>query len=445
MPDSTRHVWPLDEHELRPALRVIATVAHADMAILMLHDDAEHVLHPVLAHGLTDSQRDLFGAHRDGEGPFATALTEHRLVRVRNAWQDHTLWAETARRLGFRHIEILPFFRPSGEALGVFAILYRTNACCRRQAARIAADCANIFAVSLAHAHEHLRAEHDRAQIAKAAQGRVQFVARMSHELRTPLQSIAGYVNLLQTGRPKELSEDQARMLDRIVVSERILVHLIDDLISFSRMEAGDIIYRFAPVSATTALQMTEGVLSPLALQQKVSLQLEPAPPNAVVHADAEKLQQVLVNLAANAIKYSPPGATVTLRCRNDADCVAFDVVDNGPGIPAEKLSDIFEPYVRLESPATPRSSGWGLGLAISRELAAGMHGSLTVQSDPGRGSAFTLRLPRDGATDSAVTDGARTDGGLANSALRRGALTDGAMRGLPTMDGASWRDRTAH
>jgi len=99
----------------------------------------------------------------------------------------------------------------------------------------------------------------------------------------------------------------------------------------------------------------------------------------------------------ANAIKYSPPGATVTLRCRDESDAVSFDVVDDGPGIPPEKLADIFEPYVRLDPASSPGTAGWGLGLAISRELAAGMRGSLTVKSEVGRGSAFTLRLPRDG------------------------------------------------
>ena len=223
-------------------------------------------------------------------------------------------------------------------------------------------------------------------------------------------------------------------MLDRIAVSERILVHLIDDLISFSRLESGDIVYRFAPVSAAKAIELTEGVLSPLALEQHVALRLE-APSDVVVNADAEKLQQVLVNLVANAIKYSPPGATVTLRCRDDSDAVSFDVVDDGPGIPPEKLADIFEPYVRLDPASSPGTAGWGLGLAISRELAAGMHGSLTVTSEVGRGSAFTLRLPREsnGATKSTALDGAF------RMAATRGAMmspsTDGAMqRGSSTL-----------
>jgi signal transduction histidine kinase len=443
--DSSTQVWPLQEHELVPALRVITSLARADMGVLMLLDATAHLLMPVVAYGLTHSQCEQFGPYSDGDGPFAIALAEHRLVRVRNVWKDRASWADRARELGFKHAEILPFFRSNGEALGVFAILYRTKAGSRRNAARLASECATLFATALAHADSHVRAEHARAQIAKAAHAKVQFVARMSHELRTPLQSIAGYVNLLQTGKGTSLSDDQARMLDRIAVSERILVHLIDDLISFSRLEAGDITYRFRPVSAASVIQMTEGVLLPLAQEQHVALQLDPGTSDVVVHADEEKLQQVLVNLVANAIKYSPSGATVTLRCRDDAECVAFDVVDDGPGIPPEKLGDIFEPYVRLDPASSPGTAGWGLGLAISRELAAGMHGSLTVESAVGRGSAFTLRLPREGngASHVAMTDGT-TSRTATDGSMSRGPTMDGARPRLPSTDGSKPRRASA-
>lgn len=431
--------WPLQEHELLPALRVITTLAHADMGVMMLLDSARQLLMPVIAYGLTHSQCERFGSQRFGDGAVGTALSEHRLVRVRNVWKNRDAWAQRAHELGFRHAEILPFFRASGEPLGVFAILYRTRSGSPRRSARLATECANLFAMALAHADDHAQAERARAQIARAAKSKVQFVARMSHELRTPLQSIAGYVNLLQTGRSTSLTAEQARMLDRIAVSERILVHLIDDLIAFSRLEAGDITYRFRPVSAASAIQITEGVVSPLALEQQIELQLDPVAPDAVVRADEEKLQQVLVNLVANAIKYSPPGAKVTLRCRDDADSVLFDVVDDGPGIPAEKLGAIFDPYVRLDSASSAGTSGWGLGLAICRELAAGMHGSLSVKSTPGHGSAFTLRLPRDAnpASRSAGADVAVPLAVAKEDGRARISSLDGTLPPLAASDGA--------
>ncbi len=388
-----RH-WPLDDHELRPALRVITRLAHADMGVLLLHDAVEGRLTPVLAHGMTSAQCQLFGSFQTADGPFGTALTEHRLVRVRNAWENREALQETARRLGFRHVEILPFFRPDGSALGAFAILYRHGGGSRRQAARLARDCAELFAVALSHATEQHQAEGARAQIASAAQSKVQFFARMSHELRTPLQSISGYVNLL-SGETSGLSEDQVRMLQRIGAAERILVHIIDDLILFSRLETGHVKYQIRPVSATEAILSTEAVLSPLAAAQKVTLACGADHADVLVNADADKLLQILVNLAANAIKYSPAGSSVTLSIRTEGDAVLFDVADTGPGIPREKLDDIFDPYVQLDSGGAPEAAGWGLGLAISREFTSGMSGTLRVASELGRGSVFTLQLPR--------------------------------------------------
>jgi signal transduction histidine kinase len=114
-----------------------------------------------------------------------------------------------------------------------------------------------------------------------------------------------------------------------------------------------------------------------------------------LVHADADKLKQILVNLAANAVKFTRAPGKVTLSCRADDDSVCFDVSDTGPGIPQDRLGEIFNPYVQVGSPAVDSYGGSGLGLTISREFATGMQGDLTVSSDTHQGSVFTLRLPR--------------------------------------------------
>jgi signal transduction histidine kinase len=121
------------------------------------------------------------------------------------------------------------------------------------------------------------------------------------------------------------------------------------------------------------------------------------------VRADGDKLKQILVNLAANAIKFTKSRGSVTLSCRTDHDSVWFDVSDTGPGIANEKLADIFEPYVQLGGPAVDAFGGSGLGLTISREFAAGMGGELSANSKLGQGSVFTLRLPRELATKPAI------------------------------------------
>jgi signal transduction histidine kinase len=215
----------------------------------------------------------------------------------------------------------------------------------------------------------------------------------MSHELRTPLQSIAGYVELLRAGAVEPLTPALARVLARVHDSEEVLVHVIDDLITFSRLESGHVTYRIGPVAAEEALRICQSVIGPLASDHGVTFEVAECP-GTFVAADGDKLKQILVNLAANATKVSPRGGTVRLSCTLDGGgMVRFDVSDNGPGIPADKLRDIFEPYVQLGS--GDRLGGTGLGLTISRDFAAGMRGQLSVASTLGTGSVFTLRLPQ--------------------------------------------------
>jgi signal transduction histidine kinase len=224
----------------------------------------------------------------------------------------------------------------------------------------------------------------------------------MSHELRTPLQSIAGYLDLLRIDPADPLTPSQARHVERMRVSEQILVQVIDELITFAQLEAGHVSYHLVATRAVEALRVAEAVVGSLALERGVRLEVLPVPKGVVVSADAEKLKQVLVNLTANAVKFTPPGGVVTLACRVESTTVYFDVIDTGPGIAADQLAGIFEPYVQVGAQSTTPLGGSGLGLAISRDFALGMQGELTVRSVLGTGSVFTLRLPRltgDGAT----------------------------------------------
>ena len=144
-------------------------------------------------------------------------------------------------------------------------------------------------------------------------------------------------------------------------------------------------------------MRAAEAIVAPLAIDRGVKLEVTPCEPDLTVHADADKVKQVLVNLAANAVKFTSRDGTVRLSCRVESESVSFDVEDTGAGIPADRLGDIFEPYVQLGAPLHDRYGGTGLGLAISHEFATGMRGKLTVASTVGRGSVFTLQLPREG------------------------------------------------
>jgi signal transduction histidine kinase len=383
----------MDVQELRPALELVLSLAKADRGILLLFDEPAQMLCPVLAHGFTTEECAEFGSHRIDAGPFATALAEHRRVRVRNAWQDRETLHHAARTLGFRHLEILPFFGHDGHALGALSLVFRNGHGSPRNASKLEAYLAEIIAVAVAHAQGRVAAEraHERNEQSNAA--KIQFLARLSHELRTPLQSISGYVDLMLVNTKEPLTGNQERMLSRIKESQRILLHIIDDLITFARLEAGHVTYTLEPVKPAAALRAAEAVLSPLAVDRKVNLVVNPDEDTAPVQADVDKLTQILVNLTANALKFTPPGGTVTLSNHAEEDTIAFDVADTGPGIATDKLQAIFEPYVQL-TPHADRYGGSGLGLAISREFARGMGGELSVATEVDKGAVFSLRLP---------------------------------------------------
>jgi signal transduction histidine kinase len=230
--------------------------------------------------------------------------------------------------------------------------------------------------------------EAERANRVKA-----EFLANMSHDLRTPLNSIIGYIELLAMGIHGPVTPDQADDLQRIERSSDHLRALIDDVLDFARIEAGRVQLHIQEVSVSEVLAGLDSLVAPQAQAKQLRLRLA-CDPGLLVRADRERLDQILVNLVGNAIKFTPNGGSIDVECRTDDRSVIFDVRDTGDGIPAERLGDIFEPFVQVAPPAGSSRQGIGLGLAISRELVRAMNGDLTVVSSPGAGSTFTLRLP---------------------------------------------------
>jgi signal transduction histidine kinase len=361
----------------------------------MLHDDSAGALFPVLGYNVDETSYELFGSPKPGIGAFGRAMQGHQFVRIRDVHADGDGLVVAARTLGFCCAEVLPFFRGDGGNLGAFGMLFRRRRGSRRRAEKLERCCAAIVSCAVSHAEAEAQAERLRERMARATDSKIQFLAKMSHELRTPLQSIAGYIELLRAGSGQPLTPDQDRMLARITESENILVHIIDDVITVSRLEAGNIVYNVGAVSATDVLSAAKVVVDPLAADHDILVEIQSNRPGVLVRADADKLKQILVNLAANAIKFTRPPGRVTLACRADGESVRFDVTDTGPGIVADKLREIFDPYVQIGSPVLDAYGGSGLGLTISREFASAMGGELTATSDVKTGSVFTLTLPR--------------------------------------------------
>jgi PAS domain S-box-containing protein len=221
------------------------------------------------------------------------------------------------------------------------------------------------------------------------------FLAAMSHELRTPLNAIGGYTDLLAMGVRGSVTEEQLEDLQRIKRSQQHLLGIINDILNFSRIEAGQTTYDFASVPMSDVVEAVGHMIEPQAAAKELELQVTECPREVAVWADKAKVEQILINLLSNAVKFTEQGK-VTLECDwRDSQSVSIAVSDTGIGIPADQLEKIFEPFVQVGRSLTQTQEGTGLGLAISRDLARGMGGDIVVTSEHEQGSRFTLTLPR--------------------------------------------------
>jgi signal transduction histidine kinase/CHASE3 domain sensor protein len=237
-------------------------------------------------------------------------------------------------------------------------------------------------------AERSARTAAESANRAKAA-----FLASMSHELRTPLQAALGFAQLLRSGVFGTINDDQSEALARVERSQTHLARLIDDILDFARLEAGRVRVLLERVPVREIIDDLVPLVEPQAVLKKISVTAESAD-GLVVAVDRQRMRQIMVNLVGNAIKFTNPGGVVRVAARPESNRVRFDVQDNGVGIPADRLKEIFEPFVQVDDALTRTASGAGLGLAISRDLARAMGGELSVQSEPGRGSVFSVSFP---------------------------------------------------
>jgi PAS domain S-box-containing protein len=228
-----------------------------------------------------------------------------------------------------------------------------------------------------------------------ASHAKSEFLAAMSHELRTPLNAIGGYADLLAMGVRGPVTEAQIEDLKRITRSQQHLLGIINDILNFSRVEAGQVTYDYSAVPVCTVIEAVGHMIEPQAIKKGLKIEVYQCPADVAAWADKARVEQIVINLLSNAVKFTSKGG-LTLECAGyDSEHVSIAVTDTGLGIPADQLEKIFEPFVQVGRSLTQSHEGTGLGLAISRDLARAMGGDIVVTSELEKGSEFRLILPR--------------------------------------------------
>ena len=234
-----------------------------------------------------------------------------------------------------------------------------------------------------------------RAEAEAANRSKSEFLAVMSHELRTPLNAIGGYAELLELEVQGSITPEQRTFVERIRRSQRHLLGLINGVLNYAKVDAGAVYYTKEEVSLDEVLTTCEALITPQVRAKPLEFHYAGCDTSLMACADREKVQQIVLNLLSNAVKFTEPGGRVTMDCSAaDAGMIVVRVADTGRGIPGDQLERVFQPFVQVDAKLTRTQEGTGLGLAISRDLARGMGGDLTVESDVGVGSLFTLVLP---------------------------------------------------
>lgn len=306
----------------------------------------------------------------DGALKGATSVLSHRFHEAFLRFPPPP--GETAFEVMQQSTRILPNIDPDGRVIGVVVLIEDVTE-------RVARD------------RELRKALHE-AEAANKTKS--DFLASMSHELRTPLGGIAGYADLLLDGIAGGLNEAQRHHASRIKNVSRHLLSIVDEILTFARLNAGREHVHFGEADACRIARDAVAIVEPVIRSKGLDLRLEVPAAVVPIISDEVKVRQILINLLGNSAKFVDRGS-VSVRVVPDDTNVRFEVQDTGPGIRPENHQRIFEPFTQVDASLTRRSMGTGLGLPVSRQLALLLGGELELVSEVGVGSTFAVVLPR--------------------------------------------------
>jgi signal transduction histidine kinase len=305
---------------------------------------------------------------------------------------------EVLKSAGVRAVLSTPLLSSAGTVLGMISIHFSQPHRPSERTCRYMEILSRQVADYLERLDGERRLEAAREAAETANRAKTEFLAAMSHELRTPLNAIGGYAQILLMDVHGPLTDAQREALDRIIRSERHLLARISDVLDFAKVQAGRVEYVIEDVRIDHVVHDVQTMMEGQAAESGLTLESR-VPREVLVQADREKLMLILLNLVANAVKFTDRGGRIIVDApRRDgaSEDVAFlRVSDTGVGIPLNRQDAVFEPFVQIHRSLARPAEGTGLGLAISRQLARGMGGDLRVRSVEREGARFTLTLPR--------------------------------------------------
>jgi PAS domain S-box-containing protein len=399
-----------------PAGYRLAWVGYAD-------SDEAHTVRPVAsagpAEGFLDRIHVSWGDNEYGRGSIGPAIRTGKPTVVRRV-RDHStfrVWHDAMAARNLESVCSVPL-REGDRVWGALAVYAAEPDAFERSEVELIVE----LGENLAHGMASLRARKERAaamhalmrarteleervrqrtaelvQAKDAAESadrlKSAFLATMSHELRTPLNSIIGFTGIVIQGLAGPLNEEQKKQLGMVQNSSRHLLALINDVLDISKIEAGQLEIECAPFSVSEAIRKALSVVSPLADKKGIALRMELATDVDNLLGDQRRTEQILINLLGNAVKFTDKGQ-VHVRCERDHEWLVARVHDTGVGIDIKDQQTIFEPFRQADTGLARKHEGTGLGLSICKRLLDRLGGSIAVESTPGQGSTFTVRLP---------------------------------------------------
>jgi signal transduction histidine kinase len=321
------------------------------------------------------------------------ALVEGRVVHIADVHADPEFdWPEAQKLGGFRTMLGVPMLR-DGVPVGVLTLTRADVRPFTDKQIELVSTFADQAAIAIENVRLFDEIQDKSRQLAEASQHKSQFLANMSHELRTPLNAILGYTELIVDGIYGAPSEKMQGVLRRIEANGRHLLGLINDVLDLSKIEAGQLVLSLDNYSLKDLVHTVFSAVEPLATEKNLAFKVDVPLNLPAGRADERRLTQVLLNLVGNAIKFTDHGE-VRITATSENGCFELSVRDTGPGISRADQGKLFQEFQQADNSTTKAKGGTGLGLAISRRIVEMHGGRIWVESEPGRGSTFSLTLP---------------------------------------------------